>query len=261
MLMNAFFLYFVIPAFTLFLIFTNRYYYTKKQSKKMRFNLREDLFFGNIVGPIVGLIITLAIYANVLNIRFFWELKWEMLVIFSIAMLTLILGIGLGAHIAAVSIEKSLEKTPVEDETENILYFFHWPFGHKLTFVPTALIFYSIVLFDLFKGTPETLRDHQVFILAVCAVTLAAFTTVCFIVTHVTRIMYYTLGILSLSIGLVLLFENITLKDHLIAFFFTILYISIFVMVSLYRYIHHLSGPLHDYIQSKFPDGDKVKEG
>lgn len=227
----------------------------------MRFNLREDLFFGNIVGPIVGLIMTLALYSNVLNIRFVWELKWEMLVIFTITILSLIIGIGLGAHIAAVSIEKNMKNNTLTEEGENFLYFFHWPFGHKLTFIPAALIFYVIVLFDLFKGTNQFLENHQAILITVCALTLSVFATVSFIVTHVTRIMFYTLGILSLSIGIVLLFEDITLREHLIAFFFTILYLGTFVMIALYRYTHHISTPLHEYIHSKFPDGDKVKEG
>jgi len=226
----------------------------------MRFNMREELFFGNIVSPILGLIAVLAIYSNILNVRFVWELKWEMLVIFSITILSLVIGIGIGAHIAAVSIEKSMPEDKPTPETSDVLYFFHWPFGHKLTFIPTALMFYLLLLFDLLKGTPDPLKLHQIALLTTCAVTLGVFSTIVFIITHVTRIIFFTFGTLLLSILLVLTLEDITLVDHVIGYFFTILYASVFIMVSIYRYIHRISPKLHRYIQLRIPNGDKVTD-
>lgn len=258
---NSFFLYFVLPAFTLFLIFTNRYYYTKKESQRMRFNMREDLFFGNIVGPIVGLLVVLAIYAAILNIQFVTQLRWELLAIFTITTLSLLVGIGLGGHIAAVSIEKSMKKKQATTETEHILYFFHWPFGHKLTYIPAALVFYILVLLDLFKGVPEDLKNHQLIILTFFAFVLGAVATVSFIMTHVTRIMFYTSLIIDLSLLIVLTFESITLANHTIAYFFTVMFFSILFLVAVYRYSYYISDSLHLRIHSKFINGDKVKEG
>lgn len=258
MFLNDFFLYVVIPVFTLFLIFTNRYYYTKKQSQKMRFNMREDLFFGNIVGPIVGLVIILAIYANIIKINTIEELRWEILAIFTIVLLILMLGIGLGAHIVAVSVEKSIGKHLFEKETDRILYFFHWPFGHIMTFVPASLVCYVLVLLDLIKGEPEKLAQHQELILITFGLFLSTAASISFIITHVTRIMFYTMGILSLSILFVLSFEAITLNEHLIAYFFTVIFISSFFMMITYRYTHLVSKSLHTRIHAWFPDGDKV---
>lgn len=257
---NSFFLYFVLPAFTIFLIFTNRYYYTKKESQRMRFNMREDLFFGNIVGPIVGLIGILALYAKILNIQYLSQLRWELLAIFTITLMALLLGIGLGGHIAAVSIEKSLKDKQMTKETEHILFFFHWPFGHKLTYIPAALVIYVIVLLDLFKGSPEILKPHQELFLIVFATGLAIATSISFIITHVTRIMFYTLLVLVSGLMFVLRYETVTLKEHPTSFFFAVLCIAILIMTAIYRYIHHFSKPLHRYIQSKFRDGDKVIE-
>ncbi len=227
----------------------------------MRFNMREDLFFGNIVGPIVGLIIMLAIYANILNITYISQLRWELLVIFTVAVLALIIGIGTGGHIAAITIEATLKNAKRSEEVDNALYYFHWPFGHKLTFVPTILIFYIMILFDLFKGAPELLVFHQSLILVCCALVLSAFASVVFVVTHVTRIMFYTFGTLSLSILIVLMSEQITLDYHLIAYFFTIMFINTFILIGFYRYSHLISPKLSTYIQSRFPGGDKVYEG
>ncbi len=257
---NSFFLYFVLPAFTLFLIFTNRYYYSKKDSRRMRFNMREDLFFGNIVGPIVGLIGILALYAKILNIQYLSQLRWEILAIFTITLMSLLLGIGLGGHIAAVSIEKSLKNKKFTEETDDILFFFHWPFGHKLTYIPAALVIYVVVLLDLFKGSPEILKPHQEMLLIVLATGLAIATSISFVITHVTRIMFYTLLVLVSGLFFALRYETVTLKEHPTAFFFAILCIAILIMMAIYRYIHHVSKPLHTYIHSKFRDGDKVIE-
>ena len=257
---NSFFLYFVLPAFTLFLIFTNRYYYSKKESQRMRFNMREDLFFGNIVGPIVGLIAVLAIYGTILNIQFVRELRWELLSIFSITILTLLFGIGVGGHIAAVSIEKSLKNNEMTEETDHILYFFHWPVGHKLTYVPAALVFYVLVLLDLFKGVPEQLRSYQLVLLSTFSFALAIAAAISLIVTHVTRITFYTLLIISVSIIIMVNYESITLVKHSIAYFFTNLFFFLLGMITIYRYSHHVSNRLHVFIHSKFKDGDKVKD-
>jgi len=226
----------------------------------MRFNMREDLFFGNIVGPIVGLIGILALYAKILNIQYLSQLRWELLAIFTITLMSLLLGIGLGGHIAAVSIEKSLKDKKLTSESNDILFFFHWPFGHKLTYIPAALVIYVIVLLDLFKGSTEILKPHQELLLAILAIGLAIATSISFIITHVTRIMFYTLLVLISGLMFVLRYETVTLNEHPTAFFFATLCIAILFMTAIYRYIHHFSKPLHAYIQSKFRDGDKVIE-
>lgn len=226
----------------------------------MRFNMREDLFFGNIVGPIVGLIGILTLYAKILNIQYLSQLRWELLAIFTITLMSLLLGIGLGGHIAAVSIEKSLKNKKFTEETDNILFFFHWPFGHKLTYIPAALVIYVVVLLDLFKGTPEILKPHQEILLGLLAIGLAVATSISFIITHVTRIMFYTLLVLVSGLFFVLRYETVTLNEHPTSFFFVILCIAILLMMAIYRYIHHFSKPLHSYIQSKFKDGDRVIE-
>lgn len=257
---NNFLLYFVLPFFTLILIFTNRYYYSKRQSEKMRFHMSENLLLSNIIVPILGLIVVIAIYAGILNIQFVSQLRWELLGIFTIAVLSLIVGLALGGHICALSVERSMKLGLPTPETSRVLYFFHWPFGHIASYIPATLIFYVLVLLDLFKGTSEPLVLHQQIILILCAGALGIASTIMLILTKSTRIMFYTLLVLSLSIVFVLRNENITLDEHLIAYFFSLLFFTTFVLLGMYRYIHFLSLPLHRAIQSKFPDGDRVRD-
>ena len=254
-----FFIYFVLPAFALLLIFTSKYYYSKKQSQKMRFNMGEDLFFGNILAPIVGLILILSLYIEILDIQFLSEIKWELLSLLSISMLSLFVGIGLGGHIVAISIERAVPKYFHHGEFKRILYFFHWPFGHIVTYVPTSLIFYSLILLDLFKGKAITVSDYQIIILTFFGILVGIVITATIIVTHVTRVMFYTFLLLTITIFIVLSAESITLLEHGAAYFFTIIYVSCVIALGIYRNIHFISEKAHYYIQSKFKDGDFIK--
>jgi len=226
----------------------------------MRFNMNENLLVGNLVVPIVGLIVILSIYASILNIQFISELRWELLAIFSITILSLITGIGLGAHISSLSIERSMKFGLPTPETQRILYFFHWPFGHIAAYIPSILIFYTLILFDLFKGSRNGLQNHQMIILSMCAISLGLVATVMLIRTHATRIMFYSLLVLNITIVLALRNENITLDEHLIAYFFSLLFFTVFIALTIYRYIHLLSESAHDFIHSRFTDGDKVRD-
>lgn len=254
-----FFIYFILPAFALFLIFTNKYYYSKKQSQKMRFNMGEDLIFGNIIAPVVGLFLILCLYTEILDINFLSQIKWELLSLSSITILSLLVGIGLGGHIAAISIERAVPKYFHHGEFKKILYFFHWPFGHIVPYVSSSLILYSLVLLDLFKGKAIPLSEYQIGILTFFGCLLGLVTAATMVITHVTRVMYYTFLLLTLTIFIVLGAESITLLDHGISYFFTSIFITCAVTLGMYRNIHHISERAHNFIQSRFKDGDLIK--
>lgn len=258
--LSDFFLYIVIPVFSLILIFTNRYYYSKKESKKIKFNMTEDILYGNIIAPVILVAVTIGLYANILQLHFITELKWEFISIFMIVILVLLFGIGIGTHIVSVMIEKSLQDKEVNKESEKILYFFHWPFSHIMTFVPATLVLYVILIMDLVKGSPVKLEKFDLFFLTSFTVIFSALATFNFIKTHTTKIMFYTLGVLTLSIFVLLSFEKITLDKHIIAYFFTLTIMFSFLMTAIYRYIHIFSLKAHNAIQSKFPNGDPVIE-
>lgn len=254
-----FLLYFILPALVLFYIFTNKYYYSKKQSQKMRFNMGEDIFFGNIIAPIIGLFIILGIYIQILDIQFIGQIKWELLSILAITVLTLIVGIGIGGHIAAISIERVVPKYFRHGEFKRILYFFHWPFGHIVPSVPTTLILYLLILLDLFKGKVVGISQYQFIILTFFGILAGIVGSGTIVISHVTRVMFYTMLLLSSSIFVVLGKESITLLEHGVAYFFTIIFITCALALGIYRYIHFLSEKAHYFIQSKFKNGDFIK--
>lgn len=254
-----FFIYFILPTFALLLIFTNKYYYSKKQSQKMRFNMGDGVFFANIISPIVGLLIVLGLYTQILDIKFIGQIRWELLSILAITMLSLILGIGIGGHITAISIERTVSKQELNDEFQRVLYFFHMPFGHIMTFVPATLIFYLLILLDLFKGRIVAVTEVQLASLTIFAILLGLFATATIIITHVTRVMLYTMVMLSATVFIALGAESITLLEHGSAYFFTILFVTCVFSLAIYRNIHFISSKAHKYIQSKFKDGDIIK--
>jgi len=256
-----FILYFVLPALTLFLIFTSRYYYRKKQSQKMRFHMNEGLFFGNIIAPIVGMIAILGIYTTILNIQFLSDIRWELLTIFAIALLGLIIGIGIGGHIVAVSIEERIPKLLRVGELGRILYFFHWPFGHKVPYVPTILILYALILLDLFRGHNILLRENQFILLSISSVAVSVAATLNFIITNVTRVMYYAFLVLTLTIFAILNIESITLVEHAVAFFFTSTFIYSTIFVALYRYLPFASKKIDKLIKKNVIDLESPPEG
>ncbi len=254
-----FFLYFILPAFALLGIFTNKYYYSKKQSQKMRFNMGEDLFFANIISPIVAILLIMGLYIQILDIQFLGEIKWELMSILAITLLSLILGIGIGGHVTAISIERAVPKYFQNGEFKRILYFFHMPFGHIMTFVPTTLILYSLVLLDLFKGKIVFISQLQLIVLTTFAILLGIVSSGTIIITHVTRVMLYTMVIITTTIFIILGAESITLLEHGSAYFFTTIFITCIISLTIYRNIHLISKTAHSYLQSKFKDGDLVK--
>jgi hypothetical protein len=260
--MNAerFFLYVGLPALTLLFIFTSRFYYSKKNSPNTRFYMPEGVFVGNIVAPFFGLLSILGIYSSILNFKDISFLRWEILAIFSITLLSFIIGIGIGAHIVALLIEKSLENSAQNEKTKDTLYFFHWPFGHKMTYVPATLIFHILTLLDVFKGVPYSLNNQEIILTIFFAIIFGATMTFIFIVTHVTRIMFYTLLITNFSLLYLYILENVNFKEHLVALFFSFLSVTMFFLISIYRYIHKASKNMHSKIHSRFPNGDKVLE-
>ena len=219
----------------------------------------EDLFFANIIAPIIALLMIFGLYIQILDIKFLGEIRWELMSILAIAMLSLILGIGLGGHIASVSIERVVPKYFQHGEFSRILYFFHVPFGHIMTMVPAALIVYALILLDLFKGKVIVVSELQIVILTTFGIVLGIVSTGTIIITYVTRVMLYTFTVLTLSILIVLSAESITLIEHGFALFFTIIFVTCVVLLTIYRNIHILSKKAHYYIQSKFKDGDFIK--
>jgi len=220
----------------------------------------EGVFVGNIIAPIFGLLSILGIYSSILNFKDISFLRWEILAIFSITLLSFIIGIGIGAHIVSLLIEKSLENVKLSEKTKDTLYFFHWPFGHKMTYVPASLIFHILILLDIFKGVPYYLNNQETFLTIFFSIIFGGAMTIIFIITHVTRIMFYTLIITNFSLLYLYILENVNLREHLVALFFTYLSITMLILISIYRYIHKASKNIHLKIHCRFPNGDKVLE-
>ncbi len=257
---NNFFLYFILPAVTIIFLVTNRYYYKKKDTYKTRFNIPIDLFFGNFIASLITIGLMLGIYSYILNMSLLAGLQWEIATIYTMTFLALVLGLGAGGHIVAVHIERVLPEKHRSEEVKKVLHFYHWPFGHRLTYIPIFLIIHILILLDLLKGSILTLHPFQLLILTVFAIIAGVMSWIIFVITHATRIMFYTLGVMIGSIFIMLNAETITLAQHEVAYFFTTVYIVAFVLLVIYRYSHHISESLHTFIHSKFDDGDKVRD-
>jgi hypothetical protein len=72
--------------------------------------------------------------------------------------------------------------------------------------------------------------------------------------------MFYTLLITNFSLLYLYILENVNFKEHLVALFFSFLSVTMFFLISIYRYIHKASKNMHSKIHSRFPNGDKVLE-
>jgi hypothetical protein len=250
----------MLPAVTIISLITNRYYYNKKNTHKTRFNIPVDLFFGNFVASLVTICIMLGIYSYILNMSLLSGLQWEIATIYTMVFLAVVLGLGAGAHIVAVHIDRTLPKDIRSKEVQKVIHFYHWPFGHRLTYIPIFLIVHILILLDLFKGSIVYLHSLQLLMLTVFAIISGIMTWIVFVITQSTRIMFYTFGVMIGSIFIMLNAETITLAEHEIAYFFTTVYIVAFVLLIAYRYSHHVSESLHAFIHSKFDDGDKVRD-
>ena len=257
---NNFFLYFLLPAVTIVSLITNRYYYKKKDTHKTRFNIPIDLFFGNFIASLITIGLMLGIYSYILNMSLLAGLQWEIATIYTMVFLALVLGLGAGGHIVAVHIERVLPEKDRSEEVQKVLHFYHWPFGHRLTYIPIFLIVHILILLDLLKGSILTLHPFQLLILTIFAIIAGVMSWIIFVITHATRIMFYTLGVMIGSIFIMLNAETITLAQHEVAYFFATGYIVAFVLLVIYRYSHHISESLHTFIHSKFDDGDKVRD-
>ncbi|MDA1317094.1 MAG: hypothetical protein O3B87_03665 [bacterium] len=257
---NNFFLYFILPAVTIIFLITNRYYYSKKDTYKTRFNIPVDLFFGNFAGSLILLVILLGIYAYILNMSLITGIRWEIAAIFTIVLLTLVVGIGTGGHIVAVHIERILPHKYQTDEVQKVLDYYHWPFGHRLTYIPIFFIVHILILLDLFRGNILLLTLFQLMMLTTFAVISGVMAWIIFVITRTTRIMFYTLGVMVVSISFMLNAETVTLAEHQVAYFFTIVFMVSFALLIIYRYSHKVSESLHTFIHSKFDDGDKVRD-
>lgn len=256
---NNFFLYFILPTITIISLITNRYYYTRKDTHKTRFNIPVDLFFGNFVATLVMMVLLLSIYSYILNMSLLAGLQWEIAAIYTMVLLALIIGLGSGAHIVALHIGRVLPKNQRSSEVQKVLHFYHWPFGHRLTYVPIFLIVHILILLDLFKGNILSLHIYQLAVLTAFAMVFGVMAWIVFAISRATRIMFYTLGVMIISILIMLNAETITLAEHQIAYFFTIVFIVSFVLLVFYRYSHFVSESAHEFIHSKFANGDKVR--
>jgi hypothetical protein len=127
-----------------------------------------------------------------------------------------------------------------------------------MTFVPTTLIFHVLTLLDLFKGEIYVMKAHQMIFSAIFAILLGGVMTTIFIITHVTRTMFYTLLVINISLQLLLIYENITLRYHVISFFFYATNFATLLFLAIYRYSYKSFPRFHDFLQEKFPNGDKV---
>lgn len=254
-----FVIYFIIPAFVLLYLFTSRFYFNRRHSQKMKYNMKEELLFTNIIVPIIGLILLLGIYVQIINIDFFMEIRWEIFSLFAISILVAFVGMGLGAHIVSLSIEQVVPKPFRLGKFRDTLDFFHFPFSHILAYIPTVLIFYLFILLDLFRGKVLPVSDFQVLILTLFGVIVGFLFALTMVVTHLTRLMFYALLVLCISIFIVLTLESITLLEHAIAYFMTCFFITCLTTLGIYRYVHLLSSRAHGFIQSKIKNGDLIK--
>ena len=249
---DLFVLYFFLPAITVCVFLVSRIYYGKTKTPKIRFNIGEDLIYGNLVAPIVGLAMVLGIFSYILNIYYFHQIRWELLTLFSICFLTLIIGIGVGGHLTAISIERTIPKVLNVGKTKELMYFFHMPFGHKLTYVPTFLVFYLLILLDIFKGTSYRILGYQLLILSIFSIAVGVLTSLVMIASNISRLMFYTTAVISISILFVIGLESATLANHMVALFFSITFFTMSIILAIYRYVPPLSSYFQIYIDKKY---------
>lgn len=238
---DKFLIYFFIPAFSIYMLLGSKHYFKHKKISSPGFHLSPDLLYGNIFAPIIGGLLVIAIYLYILNIQLIGNLKWEFVIISLLFFLGIPFGIGLGTHIAAISLEKVIPHPILEKNTElkRGLKYLHYPFSHRLTFLPGSLIFYALALFDLFKGKITDLNPFQIFVVVLVGyITSILFSIFC-IITKTTKLMTITTTMLNVGILFATMNENRNLTNHIIALFISSIFFTLNINLLFYKFIKY----------------------
>lgn len=243
---DLFIVYAALPILAVIGLFGNRMYFKSKQSyfqstflKKSNFKLSRNLVLGNIGVGIFLVIINLSIYTYIINIRLFRPYQWELATIFFLTLLTLALGIGIGAHVTSISIKTHLSPNSQELKKNQLfrqaLHFFHYPFSHKLPYTAVLLMTYILSLLDLYKGKILQLNPFAYVSVTIAGIGIGLFTTVLFILAKTQKLMLSTVIILLTSIYLVSYNEALSILQHPISLMFTSIYWTILVTLILQK--------------------------
>lgn len=254
--LDQFILYFFLPALAIYLLLSSKHYYKNKQNISSRFHISRDLLVGNIIGSIIVAFIIIGLYLYILNMSQISELRWEFITISVIVILTLLCGIGLGSHLTAISLEKTIDPSIREKfpELNKGLNFFHLPFSHRLVFLPVALIIYALTLLDIFRGKTFELNTIQTLIIIGAGYLIGVILSALSIFSHSTKLMFITSTVFIISIWGVTNNEARNLTEHIIAFFFSIVFFTTSINLAAYRYtrLNSLRKPVRYYFKKWF---------
>ncbi len=238
--LNTIFFYLFLPIVIALSLIFGRLYNTRKESNVKKYQITQGLIIGNIITSIFGVLTTLFLYAYTLNLYPLNIIRWEFLAHSIITILFLIAGIGIGTHIAGVSIEQSIRgklSLPEFQGLSKILHYFHANLGHKLPFTSFMLITYTLTLLDLFKGSITTLTHIQTIFSIISGIFFGSLLTFIFIITYTSALMMKISIITLISIALASTTEARYLLDHPVALIFTSMYITIIIWVESKKYL------------------------
>lgn len=152
---DQFLFYFIIPSIIATAVIGSRLYNSRKQHHSKLFKLSQGIIIGNILTTFLGALILIFFYTYTLDMKPLYDIKWEFLTLTSIFLLAIPFGIGIGLHIAGVTLEMILRNELAKPENKKLsktIHYFHGELGHKIPIVTSLLMFYALTLLDIFKG-------------------------------------------------------------------------------------------------------------
>lgn len=220
--LDRFFFYFFLPAIIIVLLGGHRYYFKKKKPASKVFKISQDLIFGNFISVYLALATAIFLYFYILNIDILKDLKWELLTLIGMIFLSFPIGVGMGAHLVAVSLEKLRPPETVrKKEIIKALRFFHYPFSHNLSYSPMLLLAYLLTLLDLFKGRELEMTIMQTSLTILAGLGLGSAFGLLLIITKSHKLILPPMMVLLLSLLLATIGEARSISRHPVSLLFT----------------------------------------
>jgi len=234
--LDRFFFYFFLPTLIIAILGGHRYYFKRRKPVSKVFKISDDLIFGNFIAIYVALGIAIFLYFYILNIDILKDLKWELLTLIGMVLLSFPIGVGVGAHLVAVSLRKLKPYDSAnKKEITKAVDFFHYLFSHNIVYSSILLIIYLLTLLDLFKGRSLELSLLQISLILFSGTVIGGVSAILFIITKSQKLILKPVLIILVSLLVVSIGETRNLIEHPVTLLATVAYSVVALGIIIYR--------------------------
>lgn len=239
-IIDGLFFYLFLPSITTVCIYLYRLYNQKKENKTKLFKISTGIIIGNILLSMVGISTFLFMFFYTIEPTILLDFKWEFISLSFLVYIFLLIGIGIGSHIAGASIEHTLRPHLIKkgfETTSETIHFYHCHLGHKLPYIGILLSTYCLTLLDLFNNQSYNMNLVEISLSIITGVIFGALVSFLSIITESQKIIKSTSLLLIISIIIAITNENINLYQQPVATIFTYFYGSISTLLYVEIYI------------------------